>query len=91
VLNTPVIALDGKTVRRSHERGEGKGAIHMVSAWAAANRLVLAQTKVDAQSNEITALPEILGQLAIRGCLVTIDALGCQREIAQQILRQDAD
>ncbi len=91
VLNTQVIALDGKTVRRSHERGEGKGAIHMVSAWATTNRLILAQTKVDAKSNEITALPEVLGQLAISGCVVTIDAMGCQREIAQQILDQDAD
>lgn len=91
VLNTQVIALDGKTVRHSHERGAGKGAIHMVSAWATANRLVLAQTKVDAKSNEITALPEILGQPAITGGLVTIDAMDCQRKIAQQILNQDAD
>jgi len=91
VLTTQVIALDGKTVRRSHERGDGKAAIHMVSAWASANRLVLAQTKVDAKSNEITALPEILRQLAIQGCLVTIDAMGCQRAIAQQILDQGAD
>ena len=91
VLTTQVIALDGKTVRRSPDRGDGKGAIHLVSAWASANRLVLAQTKVDAKSNEITALPEILRQLAISGCLVTIDAMGCQRAIAQQILDQDAD
>jgi len=91
VLPAQVIALDGKTVRRSHDRASGKRAIHMVSAWATANRLVLAQVKVDDKSNEITALPEILSQLALAGCLVTIDAMGCQREIAQQILDQGGD
>lgn len=89
ILPAEVIALDGKTVRGSHDGG--KGAIHMVSAWASINRLVLTQVKVDEKSNEITALPEILQQLAIAGCIVTIDAMGCQRTIAQQILDQDGD
>lgn len=88
VLPAQVIALDGKTLRRSHDRGAGKAAIHMVSAWATANRLVLAQVKVATKSNEITALPAVLAQLALAGCIVTIDAMGCQREIAQQILDQ---
>jgi predicted transposase YbfD/YdcC len=91
VLPAQTIALDGKTVRGSQDRANGKPAIHLVSAWATANRLVLAQVKVDAKSNEITALPELLGQLALAGCVVTIDAMGCQREIAQQILDQDGD
>jgi len=91
VLPAQVIALDGKTVRGSQDRVNGKEAIHMVSAWASANRLVLAQVTVDKKSNEITALPELLGQLAIAGCVVTIDAMGCQRQIAQQILDQGGD
>jgi predicted transposase YbfD/YdcC len=91
VLPAQVIALDGKTVRRSHDRSAGRKAIHMVSAWASVNRLVLAQVKVDDKSNEITALPELLRQLALTGCIVTIDAMGCQREIAKQIIGQDAD
>ena len=86
ILPAEVIALDGKTVRGS--RHGATHAIHMVSAWAASNRLVLAQIKVDAKSNEITALPAILQQLAVAGCIVTIDAMGCQRTIAQQILDQ---
>lgn len=91
VLPAEVVALDGKTARRSHDRGRGKAAIHMVSAWAATNRLVLAQVKVDDKSNEITALPEVLRHLALAGCIVTIDAMGCQRTIAQQIRDQEAD
>jgi len=91
VVPAQVIALDGKTVRRSHDRTAGKKAIHMVSAWASANRLVLAQVKVDDKSNEITALPELLKVLAIAGCIITIDAMGCQREIAKQIIGQEGD
>jgi predicted transposase YbfD/YdcC len=91
VLPTQVIALDGKTVRRSHDRGAGKAARHLVSAWATANRLVLAQVAVDEKSNEITAVPVLLRQLALKGCLVTIDAMGCQQEIAAQIVEQEAD
>ena len=91
ILPTQVIALDGKTVRGSHDRANGKAAIHMVSAWASANRLILAQVKVDDKSNEITAIPELLRALAVEGCIVTIDAMGCQREIARQILDQGGD
>jgi predicted transposase YbfD/YdcC len=91
VLPLEVIALDGKTLRGSHDRGAGKAALHLVSAWASANRLVLAQLAVDDKSNEITAFPQVLRQLALSGCLVTIDALGCQRESAAQILEQEAD
>ena len=86
-----VVALDGKTLRRSHNQSDGKAAIHMVSAWAAANRVVLGQLKVDEKSNEITAIPELLGLLDIRGCTVTIDAMGCQTAIANQIRAQGAD
>lgn len=86
-----VIALDGKTVRHSHDTALGKSAIHMVSAWSAHNRLILGQMKVDDKSNEITALPKLLQILDVKGCLVTIDAMGCQTEIAQQIVEQDGD
>lgn len=86
-----VIALDGKTVRRSHDRRRGKKAIHMVSAWADGNHLVLGQVQVDSKSNEITAIPELLHQLDIHDCIVTIDAMGCQREIASQIIDQKGD
>jgi predicted transposase YbfD/YdcC len=86
-----VIALDGKMLRRSHDRGKGKAAIHMVSAWASANRLVLGQVKVDEKSNEITALPALLQVLALKGCIVTIDAMGCQTEIVKTIVAQEAD
>lgn len=89
VLPAQVIAIDGKTVRGSQDRGSGRAAIHLVSAWASANRLVLAQMVVDEQSNEITALPDLLRCLALAGCVVTIDAMGCQRQIAQQILDQE--
>jgi predicted transposase YbfD/YdcC len=91
VLPAQVIALDGKTVRRSHDRATGKAALHLVSAWASANRLVLGQVAVDDKSNEISAFPLLLGQLALRGCIVTIDAMGCQTEIARQVLAQGAD
>jgi predicted transposase YbfD/YdcC len=86
-----VVALDGKTLRRSHDRPNGKAAIHLVSAWATANRLVLGQVKVDDKSNEITALPALLRLLALEGCIVTIDAMGCQTAIAQAIVAQGAD
>src|SRR5579862_2765834 len=86
-----VIAVDGKTVRRSHDRHGGKSAIHMVSAWATQTQLVLAQVKVDEKSNEITAIPDLLRTLELRGCLVTLDAMGCQRAIAEQITTQGAD
>lgn len=86
-----VIACDGKMVRRSHDRGAGKAAIHMVSAWASANRLVLGQVAVDEKSNEITALPALLALLMLKGCIVTIDAMGCQTAIARTIIDREAD
>ena len=73
-LTRQVIALDGKTLRRSHDRNSGKEAIHLVSAWASGNSLVLGQTKVDGKSNEITAIPQLLKMLDVSGCIVTIDA-----------------
>lgn len=86
-----VIALDGKTIRHSFDKALGKSAIHMVSAWSTHNRLILGQVKVDEKSNEITALPQLLNLLVIKGCLVTIDAMGCQTEIADQIIEQGGD
>jgi predicted transposase YbfD/YdcC len=86
-----VIALDGKTIRRSLDRADGRGPIHVVSAWASRNELVLAQFKVDAKSNEITALPELLSMLNLEGSVVTIDAMGCQVEMAGQIIDQGGD
>lgn len=86
-----IIALDGKQLRRSHDKSDGKAAIHMVSAWATQNQLVLGQVKVDDKSNEITAIPELLRRLDIAGCLITIDAMGCQVDIADLIIEQDGD
>jgi predicted transposase YbfD/YdcC len=85
-----VIAIDGKELRHSYDTAAGKGAIAMVSAWASVNRLVLAQRQVDEKSNEITAIPQLLSVLALAGCIVTIDAMGCQKEIAQRIVEQNA-
>jgi len=85
-----VIAIDGKTVRRSGGKA-GKGAIHMVSAFAASQRLVLGQVKVAEKSNEIVAIPKLLDLLAIEGAIVTIDAMGCQRAIARKIIEKKAD
>jgi predicted transposase YbfD/YdcC len=86
-----VVAIDGKTLRRSHDHRHDQKAIHMVSAWASQNRLVLGQVKVDDKSNEITAIPALLRLLALQGCIVTIDAMGHQTEIAAQIIKQGAD
>ena len=86
-----VVAIDGKTVRRSHDPSRGQQAIHLVSAWASANSMTLGQVKVEKKSNEITAIPKLLGLLALHGCIVTIDAMGCQREIAEQIVEAGAD
>ena len=86
-----VVAVDGQSVRGSHDRGRGLGALHLVSAWAQANRLVLAQTAVDDKSNEITAIPELLRMLVLKGCIVTLDAMGCQKAIARPIRKQGAD
>lgn len=86
-----VVAIDGKTARGSHDRANGKQAIHIVSAWAVENGVSLGQIKVDDKSNEITAIPELLKLLDLNGCLVTIDAMGCQRDIAQKILDAGGD
>jgi predicted transposase YbfD/YdcC len=86
-----VIAVDGKTLRRSHDKRRGKAALHMVSAWASANRLVLGQVATDAKSNEITAIPELLRLLDLKGCIVTIDAAGTQTAIAEQIVAAEGD
>ncbi len=86
-----VVAVDGKTLRRSHDHANGKSAIHMVNAWAVGQGLVLGQVKTEAKSNEITAIPEPLKVLDVKGAVVTIDAMGCQKEIAKQIVDQGAD
>jgi predicted transposase YbfD/YdcC len=85
------MAIDGKTILRSFDRAEGLGAIHMVSAWAKCNGVSLGQVKTEEKSNEITAIPALLGLLELRGCIVTIDVMGCQREIAAKIREQGAD
>jgi predicted transposase YbfD/YdcC len=81
-----VVAIDGKTVRRSFDRSRDLAPLHLVSAWASERGLSLGQRAVDGQSNEITAIPELLDALDLHGCLVTLDAMGCQKEIAQRIL-----
>lgn len=91
VTSGQVIAIDGKQLRRSHDKGVGKRAICMISAWATANRIVLGQRKVGHRSSEITAIPKLLKLLDISGCIVTIDAIGTQTKIAAQIIKQGAD
>ncbi len=78
-----LLAIDGKAVRRSHDQAQQKRPLHLVSVWAAANRVELAQTEVDAEGNEISAIPELLQMLEVSGCIVTIDAIGCQKSIVQ--------
>lgn len=85
-----VISLDGKTLRGSRDKGS-KSIVHMVSAWASVNNIVLGQQKVDSKSNEITAIPALLEVLALKGCIVTIDAMGCQKTIASAIVDKEAD
>jgi predicted transposase YbfD/YdcC len=86
-----LVAIDGKTLRRSFDAASSKSAIHMVSAWATANHISLGQVVVDEKSNEITAIPKLLEILEISGALVTIDAMGCQTEIAEKIVAAGAD
>lgn len=88
---TGLIAIDGKTLRGAYERGGRTSMIHMVSAWASSNRLVLGQRKVEEKSNEITAIPELLKLLDLKGAVVTIDAMGTQKQIAHQIVAQQGD
>jgi predicted transposase YbfD/YdcC len=91
ITSGEVVAIDGKTLRHSYDSGGDKRAIHMVSAWATAQRLVLGQVKVDEKSNEITAIPELIKVLELSGCIVTIDAMGCQKEIVKLIIEQGGD
>src|SRR6516225_5564548 len=91
VTENRLIAIDGKTLRGSYDRRDGKAAIHMVSAWASENKLSLGQVVVDEKSNEITAIPELLRLLDVSGALVTIDAMGCQTEIAERIREGKGD
>lgn len=91
VTDGQVIAIDGKKLRRSHDRTLGKSAIYMVSAWAEASRLVLGQRKVDEKSNEIPAIPQLLQVLDVSGCIVTVDAMGCQKKTAQTIIAREGD
>ena len=86
-----VVSVDGKTLRRSYDKKNNKKSIHMVSAWSTSNALVLGQLKIDDRSNEITAIPELLDILSIESSLVTIDAMGCQKKIAEKILSKGAD
>jgi predicted transposase YbfD/YdcC len=90
-VDPQVIAIDGKALRGSQEKVHGIGALQMVSAWAADNRLVLGQLQVDEKSNEITAIPALLELLDVTGCTVTIDAMGCQRKIAEQIVMRGGE
>jgi predicted transposase YbfD/YdcC len=91
VTSGEVVAIDGKTLRGSYDTNNEQSAIQIVSAWATTNKLVLGQIKVDSKSNEITAIPELLKILELSGCLVTIDAIGCQKEIVRLITQQNAD
>jgi predicted transposase YbfD/YdcC len=91
ITDGQIIAIDGKTLRRSYDRASGKSAIHMVSAWASANHISLGQVVVDEKSNEITAIPKLLQMLEIKGSLVTIDAMGCQVKIAETIVNKQAN
>ncbi len=93
LIGAPVeaIAIDGKTQRRSGSKAKGQAAAHIVTAFAARQRLVLAQVKVDAKSNEIAAIPALIGMIDMTGAVVTIDAMGCQRAISQRIVEKKAD
>lgn len=90
-LQGEIVAIDGKTARRSHDRANDTPALHLVSAWASANRLVLGQVRTEEKSNEITAIPRLLQLLELSGCIVTIDAMGCQRKIAHDIVDRGGD
>jgi predicted transposase YbfD/YdcC len=89
--NGEVVAIDGKTLRRSHDRRRGQRPLHMVSAWASANRLSLGQLSTPEKSNEITAIPKLLALLELKGCIVSIDAMGCQTAITTAVIAQGAD
>lgn len=86
-----IIPIDGKTLRRSHDKGRDKSAIHMVSAWSTTHGVVLGQEKTNEKSNEITAIPALLEVLELKGCIVTLDAMGCQKDIIEKIVSKKAD
>lgn len=90
-VDEKIISIDGKTLRRSIDRASAKEALHLVSAWSNQNQLVLGQVRVASKSNEITAIPRLLQILDIKGCLITIDAMGCQKEIARQIIEDNGE
>jgi len=90
MTNGEVVAIDGKRMRGSYDRGSNKDAIHMVSAFASNNGLCLGQISCDQKSNEIIAIPKLLDLIAIKGCTVTIDAMGCQTKIAEKIRSKEA-
>jgi predicted transposase YbfD/YdcC len=86
-----IVSIDGKSLRGTREGSQSKRAVHIVSAWANSNQLSLGQVKVDEKSNEITAIPKLLDVLSLQGTIVTIDAMGCQKEIAEKIIKKEAD
>lgn len=90
-VNENVIAIDGKTIKGSHQIGKGLKALHVLNAYSCANGLSLGQLKVDGKTNEITAIPQLIDQLAIEGAIITIDAMGCQKNITQAIVDRDAE
>src|SRR5204863_1759202 len=90
-IERPILAIDGKTHRRSHDHANGLGALHSVTIWASELGLSLAQVACAEKSNEITAIPEVLQLVDITGAIITIDAMGTQKEIAQQIIQRQAD
>ena len=90
-LNKEIIAIDGKTLRRSHDNSKNQRPLHLVSAWASKNRIMLGQTKTAEKSNEITAIPHLLGIIDVKGSIVTIDAMGCQKDISSKIVAKEAD
>jgi predicted transposase YbfD/YdcC len=85
------VAIDGKTLRASYDKNSGQKALHLVRAWATEQGILVGHQRVDEKSNEITAIPEVLATLALKGCIVTIDAMGCQTDIASQIQERQAD
>lgn len=91
LINGDIISIDGKALRHSFDNQNDQGMIHMVSAWSSSQKLVLGQVKVHEESNEITAIPELLKVLCLQGCIVTIDAIGCQKNIVKQIVEQGGD
>jgi len=91
VTEGAVVAIDGKAVRRSFDKASQRGCVHLVNAWVAENRCVLGQVACEEKSNEITAIPQLLEMIALKGCIVTLDAMGCQKAIVEKIVEREAD